>query len=345
MSIVAAAFIRNPPSGEKLAKAQPIRFRIGFLNEGLLIAFLTFVSFAGAYDLFSQSQRDAFGIISLVMLAMFLMMVVPKEPQKETSSLNQIFDSAEMNLNESKDVLATIPPDAPADTKKSLNEDPLMVNVLGLDLWLKLIVVVGTLGPSLGVVLPNIDVIFKSLDQNGYTTTKSALYVSMTSVVNALARIGIGMLSYYVEHISLLFLVPPIAIIFSIVTILASPALLPLGFCLTGIAVGSCWASMILLSKATYSRYIGQHYTFLFSALTLTPLPLGYCLFGTLYEREAERQGGSSCYGYTCVSTSLYTLLAIGIMGFVAALSLHIRRRRRASNTQNGVVTDGYAAF
>ena len=126
-------------------------------------------------------------------------------------------------------------------------------------------------------------------------------------------------------------MIPPTLATLSMTMMLLHPSLLPFGFILAGGAVGTFWASTVLVVRATYAcPHIGKHYNFLYTAGLLSPFPLNYYLFGSFYDAEASRQNNPNggCNGVACISTAFGVLLALNAVGMVAAVTLHVRRRR-----------------
>jgi hypothetical protein len=196
----------------------------------------------------------------------------------------------------------------------------------------------GLWGAGLVVVL-NSAQIYRSLNHNAFDAQFNALIVAIMGVASALGRIVCGGLEAFCERKRACFRgdardAPLITAVYPVASVIMSLSLplffvtpvsaIVVPFCAVSFAYGFSWAATMLVVRAQYAADVGKHYSCCFLGGVAACVGLNHFMFGTLFDREARKQGiYPQCSGTSCVATSMWVLTGAAASTIVSAAYVH----------------------
>ncbi|KAF8299457.1 hypothetical protein TcYC6_0066990 [Trypanosoma cruzi] len=197
--------------------------------------------------------------------------------------------------------------------------------------WLNAVIVSG----GVHIVMLNSRQLFVAVSEDPSSEQLPALYVALTSVGNAISRLGVSFFEAWNASrplekrtpITITYCIPSLMMCLSCIFFLIVPAralIVPMLF--GGFANGSYAATLVLTVRTIFSIDVAKHYNSIFVFDLIGVIVFNRFMFGELMTRNSVRasDGRVHCLGRSkCVRTSFTVLACLCTLAFTASLLMH----------------------
>ncbi|XP_051123360.1 protein NUCLEAR FUSION DEFECTIVE 4-like [Andrographis paniculata] len=213
---------------------------------------------------------------------------------------------------------------------QSIGDLNLMQAMRKLSFWLLFLTTACAVGSGLSTV-NNLNQIGESL---GYSSLEINTLVSLWSIWNFLGRFGAGYISDYFLHVR--GCSRPLFIVITLAIMSAGHGMIAYGFhgalyvgsILVGVCYGSQWSLMPTIASEIFGK---AHFGTIFNTITVAGPIASYILsvrvMGFIYDEEASKHGGGTCFGPRCFRLAFVIMASVALFGFLVALGLHFLTR------------------
>ncbi|EKF33405.1 hypothetical protein MOQ_002732 [Trypanosoma cruzi marinkellei] len=321
-------------------KAPTARFAIGFAIVLSLVFFLPVQGAISAYMELNDSYRITFACVSVGLCAFYPMMALPwkvldrKLPLPHSGSF--AFGSARASRLSRFSLLSRGTMDSMAAVREldyiaPQYQTTLVQNLRTLRFWALLWLLFATSGAQI-IIMGNMRFLFGALAGKPLGESFVALLVVITGVGSGLGRILLSVLEMMTQGrsaeertpITFTLFVPSVLSVATLLLLLILPTnALPLPCFTIALVNGSAAAAVVIVLRTIFATDVAKHYNVCSFAGIAASLFMNRLVYGEWYTREANKQGGTLCYGRQCVLMPIIFALVTNVSGVLAAMYIH----------------------
>ncbi|EAN96928.1 hypothetical protein C3747_68g166 [Trypanosoma cruzi] len=321
-------------------KAPTTRFAIGFTIVLILVFFLPVQGAISAYMELDNSYHVTFACVSVGLCAFYPMMALPwkvldrKLPLPHTGSFS--FGSGRASRLSRFSLLSRGTMDSTAAIREldyiaPQYQTTLVQNLRTLRFWALLWLLFATSGAQI-IIMGNMRFLFGALAGKPLGESFVALLVVITGVGSGLGRILLSVLEMMTQGrsaeertpITFTLFVPSVLSVATLLLLLILPTnALPLPCFTIALVNGSAAAAIVIVLRTIFATDVAKHYNVCSFAGIAASLLMNRLVYGEWYTREADKQGGTLCYGRQCVLMPIIFSLVTNISGVIAAMYIH----------------------